>query len=144
MHEAKPVQLAAWVRRHWHIENNLHRVRDFTYDEDRSQIRTGTGPQVMAALRNAAIGALRLAESPTSSPPTATTPATATTRSRCSASFSGASPHPVRHADVVAVSLVRGPRSAGSRPCSGVPVTVFEPLEAVGWPAGPRPTGALR
>jgi len=28
---------------------------------DRSQIRTGTGPQVMAALRNAAIGALRLA-----------------------------------------------------------------------------------
>jgi len=30
-----------------------------TYDEDRSQIRTGTGPQVMAALRNAAIGALR-------------------------------------------------------------------------------------
>jgi hypothetical protein len=32
-----------------------------TYDEDRSQIRTGTGPQVMATLRNAAIGALRLA-----------------------------------------------------------------------------------
>jgi hypothetical protein len=35
-------------------------VRDVTYDEDRSQIRTGTGPQVMATLRNAAIGALRL------------------------------------------------------------------------------------
>ncbi|MEV0431570.1 hypothetical protein [Micromonospora sp. NPDC050495] len=32
-----------------------------TYDEDRSQIRTGAGPQVMAALRNAAIGALRTA-----------------------------------------------------------------------------------
>ncbi|WP_233512283.1 hypothetical protein [Micromonospora deserti] len=31
-----------------------------TYDEDRSQIRTGNGPQVMAALRNAAISALRL------------------------------------------------------------------------------------
>ena len=32
-------------------------MRDVTYDEDRSQIRAGTGPQVMAALRNAAIGA---------------------------------------------------------------------------------------
>ncbi|MER7444564.1 hypothetical protein [Micromonospora avicenniae] len=36
-------------------------VRDVTYDEDRSQIRTGTGPEVMAALRHAAIGALRTA-----------------------------------------------------------------------------------
>jgi predicted transposase YbfD/YdcC len=61
VHEAKPVQLATWIRRHWHIENKLHWVRDVTYDQDRSQIRTGTGPQVMAALRNAAIGALRLA-----------------------------------------------------------------------------------
>jgi predicted transposase YbfD/YdcC len=61
VHEARPAQLAAWIRRHWHIENKLHWVRDVTYDEDRSQIRTGTGPQVMAALRNAAIGALRLA-----------------------------------------------------------------------------------
>jgi predicted transposase YbfD/YdcC len=60
VHEAKPVQLAAWIRRHWHIENKIHWVRDVTYDEDRSQIRTGTGPQVMAALRNAAIGALRI------------------------------------------------------------------------------------
>jgi predicted transposase YbfD/YdcC len=59
VHQAKPAQLAAWIRRHWHIENKLHWVRDVTYDEDRSQIRTGTGPQVMAALRNAAIGALR-------------------------------------------------------------------------------------
>ncbi len=38
-----------------------HWVRDVTYDEDRCQIRTGAGPQVMATLRNAAIGALRLA-----------------------------------------------------------------------------------
>lgn len=59
VHEAKPAQLAAWIRGHWHIENKVHWVRDVTYDEDRSQIRTGTGPQVMAALRNAAIGALR-------------------------------------------------------------------------------------
>src|SRR3954471_11024238 len=61
VHQAKPAQLAAWIRGHWHIENKIHWVRDVTYDEDRSQIRTGTGPEVMAALRNAAIGALRLA-----------------------------------------------------------------------------------
>lgn len=61
IHQAKPAQLAAWIRGHWHIENKIHWVRDVTYNEDRSQIRTGTGPQVMAALRNAAIGALRTA-----------------------------------------------------------------------------------
>ncbi|BCB73636.1 hypothetical protein Pflav_000460 [Phytohabitans flavus] len=61
MHQAKPAQLAAWIRGHWSIENKIHWVRDVTYDEDRSQIRIGTGPQVMAALRNAAIGALRAA-----------------------------------------------------------------------------------
>ena len=60
VHQARPAQLAAWIRRHWHIENQIHWIRDVTYDEDRSQIRTGTGPQVMAALRNAAIGALRV------------------------------------------------------------------------------------
>ncbi|HEX6683266.1 MAG TPA: ISAs1 family transposase, partial [Candidatus Limnocylindrales bacterium] len=59
-HQAKPIHLADWIRGHWSIENQTHWVRDVTYDEDRSQIRTGTGPQVMAAIRNAAIGALRL------------------------------------------------------------------------------------
>ena len=59
-HQAKPWQLADYTRGHWSIENKTHWVRDATYDEDRSQIRTGTGPQVMATLRNAAIGALRL------------------------------------------------------------------------------------
>jgi hypothetical protein len=59
-HQAKPTHLANWIRGHWSIENKVHWVRDVTYDEDRSQIRTGTGPQVMAAIRNAAIGALRL------------------------------------------------------------------------------------
>ncbi len=60
VHQAKPHQLAAWIRGHWSIENKIHWVRDVTYDEDRSQIRTGTGQQVMAALLNAAIGVLRL------------------------------------------------------------------------------------
>jgi predicted transposase YbfD/YdcC len=53
-------QLAATVRGHWGIENRLHHVRDVTWDEDRSQIRTGNGPQVMASLRNLAISILRL------------------------------------------------------------------------------------
>lgn len=41
-------------------DNKLHRVRDVTYAEDHSQIRTGNGPQVMAALRNTALSILRL------------------------------------------------------------------------------------
>ncbi len=61
VHQAKPTHLAAWIRGHWNIEHKVHWVRDVTYDEDRSDIRTGTGPHVMAALRDAAIGALRLA-----------------------------------------------------------------------------------
>ncbi len=59
--QAGPHQLAAWIRGHWHIENKLHWVRDVTYQEDDSQIRTGHGPQVMASLRNLAITILRLA-----------------------------------------------------------------------------------
>ena len=60
-HQAPPATLAAWVKGHWAIENQLHWVRDVTYDEDRSQVRTGAGPHVMASLRNTAIGLLRLA-----------------------------------------------------------------------------------
>lgn len=59
--DAGAEQIAAWLRGHWMIENRLHWVRDVDYDEDRSQIRTGSGPQVMAILRNTAIGLLRLA-----------------------------------------------------------------------------------
>jgi predicted transposase YbfD/YdcC len=56
-----PDQLAAWIRGHWKIENQLHWVRDVTFGEDLSPARTGTGPHVMAALRNLAISILRLA-----------------------------------------------------------------------------------
>lgn len=59
--DAPPETLAAWVRGHWGIENRLHYVRDTAWDEDRSQVRTGVAPRVMAACRNAAIGLLRLA-----------------------------------------------------------------------------------
>jgi predicted transposase YbfD/YdcC len=59
-HQAPPATLAAWVQGHWGIENRLHWVRDVTFDEDRSQVRTGNGPQVMATLRSTAISLLRL------------------------------------------------------------------------------------
>ena len=52
-------QLLKWVRGHWSIENRSHYVRDVTMGEDASRIRKRFGPQVMAALRNAAIGLLR-------------------------------------------------------------------------------------
>ena len=60
-HQARPDELAGWIRGHWQIENGLHWVRDVTYAEDLSQIRAGAGPQVMATLRNLAISLHRLA-----------------------------------------------------------------------------------
>jgi predicted transposase YbfD/YdcC len=56
--QARPARLADLIRGHWTIENGLHWVRDVTFCEDASQLRTGTAPQVMASLRNLAIGAL--------------------------------------------------------------------------------------
>jgi Transposase DDE domain len=50
--------LLAHLRRHWGIENTLHWVRDVTFDEDRSQVRRGAAPQVMAACRNLALALL--------------------------------------------------------------------------------------
>jgi predicted transposase YbfD/YdcC len=47
------------VRNHWIIENGSHYVRDVTFAEDHSQVRTGSIPQVMAAFRNTAIALLR-------------------------------------------------------------------------------------
>lgn len=58
--DADPRRLAGWIRSHWRIENALHWVRDVTEGEDHSRIRTGNGPQVMAALRNTAINIIRL------------------------------------------------------------------------------------
>ncbi|MFI7452394.1 ISAs1 family transposase [Nonomuraea sp. NPDC049714] len=52
-------QLAALIRGHWSIEA-LHHIRDITYREDASRIRTGTTPRIMASLRNLAIGLTRL------------------------------------------------------------------------------------
>jgi hypothetical protein len=54
---ASPARLADLIRGHWAVEA-LHHLRDTTYAEDASQLRTGTAPQVMATLRNLAIGVL--------------------------------------------------------------------------------------
>ncbi|WP_405463637.1 ISAs1 family transposase [Streptomyces jietaisiensis] len=59
-HQAPP-DLAERVRGHWSIENREHHVRDVTFGEDASRVRTGNAPRAMASLRNLAIDALRLA-----------------------------------------------------------------------------------
>lgn len=59
--EAGPKELLDLRRGEWKIENQSHHVRDVTYDEDRSQVRDGKVAQVMAAIRNVAIGLMRRA-----------------------------------------------------------------------------------
>ena len=54
-------QLLTLWRQHWHIENKVHYVRDVTYGEDEATVRTGNGPQALAALRNTALTLLRRA-----------------------------------------------------------------------------------
>ncbi|MFE4423505.1 ISAs1 family transposase [Streptomyces sp. NPDC056817] len=58
--QADPAQLARLIRGHWQVEA-LHHVRDTTFAEDASQLRTGNAPRAMATWRNLAIGALKLA-----------------------------------------------------------------------------------
>ena len=58
--QAGPAQLTRLIRGHWTVEA-LHHVRDVTFTEDASQVRTGNAPRAMATCRNLAIGALRLA-----------------------------------------------------------------------------------
>jgi len=58
--QARHAQLAAIIRGHWGIEDRLHWVRDMDFDEDRPQVRTGSGPRIMASLHNLVITILRL------------------------------------------------------------------------------------
>jgi predicted transposase YbfD/YdcC len=53
--QATPERLLELVRGHWCIENRSHYVRDVTFAEDRSRLRTGNAPQIVAALRNLVI-----------------------------------------------------------------------------------------
>src|SRR3954453_21157521 len=52
--------LAGSIHSHWTIENCLHCIRDVTEGEDHSRVRTGHGPQVMAAVRHTGINIMRL------------------------------------------------------------------------------------
>ncbi|WP_234442964.1 ISAs1 family transposase [Streptomyces cellulosae] len=59
--QPSPERLAMIVRSQWTIENRLHFVRDTTFTEDASKVRTGHGPENMATLRSFAINQLRAA-----------------------------------------------------------------------------------
>lgn len=60
--QANPADLLAGNRGHWEVEKREHYVRDRTFDEDRSQVRTGSSPQFLATARDMVISLLRLAE----------------------------------------------------------------------------------
>lgn len=62
--QADAGRLLALVRTHWSIEDRLHYVRDQTLGEDRCRVRTGNGPQLLAAVRNAAVYLLEGVDAP--------------------------------------------------------------------------------
>lgn len=53
--KASPTRLLELNRGHWGIENRSHYVRDVSFGEDRSRLRTGNAPQILAACRNLVI-----------------------------------------------------------------------------------------
>lgn len=57
--QASPEQVLKTNRGHWCIENACHYVLDWNYDEDRSRIRTGYGPENISRLRRFAIGLIK-------------------------------------------------------------------------------------
>lgn len=57
--KASAAALLGYARGHWQVENGSHWVRDVTFDEDRSQVRCGQIPKVMATLRTTVINVLR-------------------------------------------------------------------------------------
>lgn len=56
-----PAHLNYYSRRHWTVENRLHYVRDVTFREDASQVRTGNAPRTTATFRNLSINTIRYA-----------------------------------------------------------------------------------
>jgi predicted transposase YbfD/YdcC len=57
--QADPQRLLNVNRGHWTIENSCHYIIDWNYDEDRSRIRTGYGPENITRLRRFAIGVIK-------------------------------------------------------------------------------------
>ena len=64
--EASPQRLLQINRGHWAIES-VHYLIDWNYDEDRSRIRTGFGPENITRLRRFAVGILKSFQKPTQS-----------------------------------------------------------------------------
>jgi predicted transposase YbfD/YdcC len=58
--QADPRRVLATNRGHWSIENSCHYIIDWNYDEDRSRIRTGHGPENITRLRRFAISIIKL------------------------------------------------------------------------------------
>ena len=46
-------------RQHWSIEKSCHYIIDWNYDEDRSRIRKGHGPENMTRLRRFAVNVIK-------------------------------------------------------------------------------------
>lgn len=57
--QANPECVLSTNRGHWTIENECHYIIDWNYDEDRSRIRTGNGPENMTRLRRFAVGIIK-------------------------------------------------------------------------------------
>ncbi|HSW39191.1 MAG TPA: ISAs1 family transposase [Acidobacteriota bacterium] len=57
--QADPRQVLKVNRGHWAIENSCHYILDWNYDEDRSRIRIGHGPENITRLRRFAIGVIK-------------------------------------------------------------------------------------
>jgi len=57
--QASPERVLTVNRGHWTIENSCHYIIDWNYDEDRSRIRTGYGPENITRLRRFAIGIIK-------------------------------------------------------------------------------------
>jgi predicted transposase YbfD/YdcC len=54
-----PARLLQLSRDHWQIENGLFHVRDVTFGEDASRVRSGSAPEAMAELRNTSLTLIR-------------------------------------------------------------------------------------
>ena len=84
--EATADRLPVFVRDHGAIKNQLHDVRDVTLGEDACRVRTGSAPQVLAALRNAASTGSRGCRRTATRPPSNTCKRTPTSRTSSSTS----------------------------------------------------------
>lgn len=57
--QMKPKDMLGLSRDHWQVENRLFHVRDVTFKEDTCRVRSGTAPQALAHIRDAALNLIR-------------------------------------------------------------------------------------